>query len=115
MNVVDVYFARFRLGRIEVGQEGDLHFSYDSEWRRTRGVFPVSLSMPIRQEAYPSSVISPWLANLLPEEEQLEMLTRALGRSRADVLGLLSEIGGDTAGALSFGGPAIPLRGVTRR
>jgi serine/threonine-protein kinase HipA len=59
--------------------------------------------MPLRAEPYPSDVISPWLANLLPEEEQLHMLTRSLGLDQADVLAVLAEIGGDTAGALSFG------------
>jgi serine/threonine-protein kinase HipA len=59
--------------------------------------------MPLRAEPYPSVVISPWLANLLPEEEQLQILTRSLGLDQADVLAVLAEIGGDTAGALSFG------------
>jgi serine/threonine-protein kinase HipA len=59
--------------------------------------------MPLRAEPYPSDVISPWLANLLPEEEQLQVLTRSLGLDQADVLAVLAEIGGDTAGALSFG------------
>ncbi|WP_281277584.1 HipA N-terminal domain-containing protein [Paracoccus methylarcula] len=54
---------------------------------------------------YPSETISPWLANLLPEEEQLQILTRSLGLDRADTLAVLAEIGGDTAGALSFGFP----------
>jgi serine/threonine-protein kinase HipA len=58
--------------------------------------------MPLRAEPYPSDVISPWLANLLPEEEQLQVLTRSLGLDQADVLAVLAEIGGDTAGALSF-------------
>ena len=69
------------------------------------GVFPLSVTMPLRTEPYPSEVISPWLANLLPEEEQLQVLTRSLGLDQADVLAVLSEIGGDTAGALSFGEP----------
>jgi serine/threonine-protein kinase HipA len=59
--------------------------------------------MPLRAEPYPSDVLSPWLANLLPEEEQLQVLTRSLGLDQADVLAVLAEIGGDTAGALSFG------------
>jgi serine/threonine-protein kinase HipA len=58
--------------------------------------------MPLRADPYPSDVISPWLANLLPEEEQLQVLTRSLGLDQADVLAVLAEIGGDTAGALSF-------------
>src|SRR5262249_26837427 len=47
----------------------------------------------------------PWAANLLPESEQLRTLAQLLGLSRSDVIGLLSQIGGDTAGALSVGRP----------
>jgi serine/threonine-protein kinase HipA len=47
----------------------------------------------------------PWAANLLPESEQLRTLGQILGMSRSDVVGLLSPIGGDTAGALSIGKP----------
>ncbi|WP_083191441.1 HipA N-terminal domain-containing protein [Salipiger sp. CCB-MM3] len=108
MSEVEVYFGRLLVGRIGVAPEGDLSFSYEPAWRATEGTFPISLSMPIKTASYPSNIISPWLANLLPEEEQLDMLTRSLGRSRADILGLLSDIGGDTAGALSFGEPSDP-------
>jgi serine/threonine-protein kinase HipA len=76
---------------------------YAERWLQTTGAFPLSVTMPLRAEPYPSDVISPWLANLLPEEEQLQVLTRSLGLDQADVLAVLSEIGGDTAGALSFG------------
>jgi len=44
-----------------------------------------------------------WAANLLPESEQLRTLGQLLGMARSDVIGLLSAIGGDTAGALSIG------------
>lgn len=109
MSAGDVYFASLRVGGVSVDVDGGLGFSYDPDWQATPGAFPISLSMPLGDDIYPSHVISPWLANLLPEEEQLDVLTRSLGRSRADVLGLLSEIGGDTAGALSFGQPSDPV------
>ncbi|EEF24255.1 Protein hipA, putative, partial [Ricinus communis] len=62
--------------------------------------------MPVRPEPYPNASIAPWLANLLPEEQQLQALHRTLGIDRADTLALLATIGGDTAGALSFGEPS---------
>ncbi len=70
----------------------------------------MSVTMPLSPVPYASDVISPWLANLLPEEEQLQILTRSLGLDQADVLAVLQEIGGDTAGALSFGEPADSSR-----
>lgn len=100
---VPVWFDGLAVGQVNVAADGSLSLRYAERWLQTTGAFPLSVSMPLRADPYPSDVISPWLANLLPEEEQLQVLTRSLGLDKADVLAVLSEIGGDTAGALSFG------------
>ena len=100
---VPIWFDSLAVGEIDVAADGSLSLRYANRWLRTAGAFPLSVTMPLRAEPYPSDVISPWLANLLPEEQQLQVLTRSLGLDQADVLAVLSEIGGDTAGALSFG------------
>jgi serine/threonine-protein kinase HipA len=61
--------------------------------------------MPLKPERIGPDVFLPWAANLLPESEQLRTVGQLLGMSRGDVVGLLSAIGGDTAGALSIGQP----------
>ena len=103
---VPVWFDGLAVGQVDVAADGSLSFRYADRWLQTAGAFPLSVTMPLRDEPYPSDVISPWLANLLPEEDQLKVLTRSLGLDQADVLAVLSEIGGDTAGALSFGAAA---------
>ena len=100
---VPIWFDDLAVGRVDVAADGSLSLRYADRWLQTTGAFPLSVTMPLRAEPYPSDIISPWLANLLPEEEQLQMLTRSLGLDQADVLAVLAEIGGDTAGALSFG------------
>ena len=110
MKSVPVFFQHLLVGTVEVSPDGELSFIYSKDWQNTRGAFPISMSMPLGTDTHPSSVISPWLANLLPEEEQLDVLSRSLGMSQSDALGLLAEIGGDTAGALSFGEPSAPER-----
>jgi serine/threonine-protein kinase HipA len=100
---VPIWFDDLAVGQVDVAADGSLSVRYAERWLQTTGAFPLSVSMPLRAEPYLSDVISPWLANLLPEEEQLQVLTRSLGLDQADVLAVLSEIGGDTAGALSFG------------
>ncbi len=100
---VSIWFDALEVGQIEVAGDGALSLRYAERWLQTTGAFPLSVAMPLRAEPYPSEIISPWLANLLPEEEQLQILTRSLGLDQADVLAILQEIGGDTAGALSFG------------
>lgn len=100
---VPIWFDGLAVGQIDVAADGSLSLRYAERWLQTAGAFPLSVTMPLRADIYPSDIISPWLANLLPEEEQLQVLTRSLGLDQADVLAVLAEIGGDTAGALSFG------------
>ncbi len=100
---VPIWFDDLAVGQVDVAADGSLSLRYAERWSQTTGAFPLSVTMPLRAALYPSDVISPWLANLLPEEQQLQVLTRSLGLDQADVLAVLSEIGGDTAGALSFG------------
>jgi serine/threonine-protein kinase HipA len=59
--------------------------------------------MPLQTDPYPPDLATPWFANLLPEDRQLEQIGLLLHRSQADVYGLLEEMGGETAGALSIG------------
>ncbi|WP_424934325.1 HipA domain-containing protein [Amaricoccus macauensis] len=103
---VPVYFDSFRLGEIEVGEGGELDFTYSETWLATRGAFPLSLKVPLRAGPHSPDIVTPWLAGLLPEEQQLTLVARSLGLARTDVLAILREIGADTAGALSFGAPS---------
>ena len=99
-----VYFEQRRVGAIDVDKNGP-SFSYDPDWIALRGAFPISVTMTFRSERIASDIFLPWAANLLPESEQLRTLGQILGMARSDVIGLLSAIGGDTAGALSIGQP----------
>jgi serine/threonine-protein kinase HipA len=104
MAILPVYFEQRRVGAIEIDKHGP-GFTYDPSWVALRGAFPISITMPLRSERIPSDTFLPWAANLLPESEQLRTLGQLLGMARGDVIGLLSAIGGDTAGALSIGQP----------
>jgi serine/threonine-protein kinase HipA len=102
MASLPVYFEQRLVGTIHVDRGGP-SFTYASGWVGLRGAFPISLTMPLKSERFTSETFLPWAANLLPESEQLRTLGQLLGMARSDVIGLLSAIGGDTAGALSFG------------
>jgi len=99
-----VYFEQRLVGTIDVDKAGP-GFTYDAGWIRLRGAFPISTTMPLRPDRVGPDIFLPWAANLLPENEQLRTLGQLLGMARSDVIGLLSAIGGDTAGALSIGQP----------
>ena len=99
-----VYFEQRPIGTIHVDTSGP-SFTYAPGWIGLRGAFPISLTMPLKSEHFTADIFLPWAANLLPESEQLRTLGQLLGMARSDVIGLLSAIGGDTAGAFSFGQP----------
>jgi serine/threonine-protein kinase HipA len=104
MASLPVYFEQRLVGTIHADRDGP-SFTYASGWIGLRGAFPISLTMPLKSERFAPDIFLPWAANLLPESEQLRTLGQLLGMARSDVIGLLSAIGGDTAGALSFGQP----------
>jgi len=104
MNRLRVFFEQRIVGTIEVDKSGPT-FTYDPDWVRLKGAFPISTTMPFKSERFAPDIFLPWAANLLPESEQLRTLGQLLGMSAGDVIGLLSAIGGDTAGALSIGQP----------
>jgi len=104
MSRLPIYFEQRLVGTVDVDRSGP-RFTYDRDWTNLRGAFPISITMPFGSERIPSERFLPWTANLLPENEQLRTLGQLLGMARGDVIGLLSAIGGDTAGALSFGRP----------
>jgi serine/threonine-protein kinase HipA len=104
MASLPVYFEQRPIGTIHVDASGP-SFTYAPGWIGLRGAFPISLRMPLKSELFAPDIFLPWAANLLPESEQLRTLGQLLGMSRSDVIGLLSAIGGDTAGAFSFGHP----------
>lgn len=99
-----IYFEQRLVGTIVIGNGGP-SFAYDRRWIDTRGAFPISTTMPLQKERFPPDIFLPWAANLLPENEQLRAVGQFLGMAPSDVIGLLSAIGRDTAGALSIGQP----------
>ncbi|HEX4735938.1 MAG TPA: HipA domain-containing protein [Allosphingosinicella sp.] len=102
--MLPVYFETYPVGEVRSDEAGP-HFAYAPAWQTLRGAFPVSLTMPLDRRDVAPDTFAPWAANLLPEAAQLIAVGRHLGVAPADIVGLLSQIGRDTAGALSFGAP----------
>ncbi len=108
-----VFFEARRVGTIEVHADGP-SFVYDPSWLATRGAFPISILMPLSPRRVPPATFLNWAANLLPEGAQLRAVGLKLGASPDDVVTILSEIGRDTAGALSIGKPGSASTGGWR-
>lgn len=104
MSELPVYYEAHTVGTIEVLSDGP-SFAYAPQWLSARGAFPISLKMPLSPRRVPPKLFLPWAANLLPESTQLRAISLQLGAAPEDVIGILSELGRDTAGALSIGKP----------
>jgi serine/threonine-protein kinase HipA len=100
---IAIYYETHIVGLISIHEGGQISFAYDQRWLATSGSFPLSVTLPLVSGDFSDEVISPWLANLLPEEQQLTAIAQALRLSASDALAILREIGGDTAGAISVG------------
>jgi len=99
-----IFYETRTVGQIDIGPEGPA-FAYDPAWLTTRGAFPISVLMPLTKPRVAPDVFLPWAANLLPEASQLRTVGLRLGAAPEDVIGILAEIGRDTAGALSIAKP----------
>lgn len=98
--MTSVFYETFPVGRMTF--EGEWRLDYEPSWEARRSAFPISLTMPLRSGPIGAERLLPWLANLLPETHLAEIGQR-LKVSPQDIVGLLSHIGRDTAGALSIG------------
>lgn len=111
--MLPVFYQERQVGRLEEDGTG-LSFTYGENWLRDETGFDISLSMPRSQSVHLPDRATPWFANLLPEDRQLEQVSQLLRRSQADVYGLLEQMGRETAGALSIGAPESLLAATYR-
>jgi serine/threonine-protein kinase HipA len=84
-------------------KNGGLQFIYDPAWIETPGSRPISLSLPLRSQAYLGDIPYNFFDNLLPDNEMLR--TRIQQRFRVSTnhpFDLLSAIGIDCVGAIQL-------------
>ncbi len=92
-----------QVGVVRQDPRGRLSFTYDDSWRHARNAYPLSISMPLAAAHHPHAKISPFLWNLLPDNEVI--LTRWGRRfqvSPGNAFALMGAVGEDCAGAVRF-------------
>lgn len=102
MTALNVYFHNTHCARLSEGAGGALRFQYLESWLEDEKV-PVSLRLPIADVVYEHAQVAPFVAAFLPEGQNLRArLERSLHVDAEYDFGLLSVIGRESAGALSF-------------
>ncbi|MBA5872148.1 MAG: type II toxin-antitoxin system HipA family toxin [Nitrospira sp. CR2.1] len=93
------------VGRLNKAATGAIDFRYESAWLDWEHAIPVSLSLPLREDAYRGAAVTAVFDNLLPDSDALRRrVAEKMGADGTDFYSLLEAIGRDCVGALQFMG-----------
>lgn len=91
------------VGHLRKDPGGAVAFQYDRQWLDRDSAFPVSLSLPLREDAWRGEPVVAVFENLLPDSTALrKRLAEKVGAAGTDAYNLLAKIGRDCIGALQL-------------
>ena len=100
---LEVWLNGRRVGQLRRATSGAIDFRYAPEWLDWEHAFPVSLSLPLREDRYVGDPVIAVFDNLLPDSNDVRAAVAArTGADGIDVYSLLAVIGRDCVGALQF-------------
>lgn len=98
-----LYLNGLLLGYLEHKASNDLTFRYAQEWIDKEKAFPLSRSLPIREQPYEGKEVFAYFDNLLPDNVSIRQRIAAKMHASSDqVFDLLTVIGRDCVGAIQF-------------
>ena len=89
------------IGELISTDDGAIRFTYAPNWLVDQNSHPLSLSLPLQEDAFGDAVTRAYFNNLLQENDQLERVMLREGIERGDIVSLLSHVGADCSGAVS--------------
>lgn len=122
--MLGVWLHAERVADLRMDRRGRLSLRYRAEIvdRLGPGYLCLSVALALRSEPYRHDPVERWIEGLLPEGETRTVLERRFSVRRGDSFGLLSALGRDCAGAVSFldpdespsiALPSVPAPGVS--
>lgn len=98
-----VYQNNRLVGHLLKERSGAVEFRYDEGWLSRPAAFPVSLSLPLREDPWRGERVIAVFEGLLPDSETLRRrVADKVGAAGYDAYSLLAAIGRDCVGALQF-------------
>jgi serine/threonine-protein kinase HipA len=94
-------FFKNKLAGIVWQDEDGYGFQYDKTYLKTTDAMPVSLTLPLREEAYRNAVLFPFFDGLIPEGWLLDITVKNWKLNANDRMGLLLTACKDCIGAVS--------------
>ncbi len=88
MRIAAVYVNEQRAGKLTSDERG-YRFEYDSDYRNMPQAKAISLTLPLRSEAYTSKLLFPFFDGLIPEGWLLDIAQKNWKLNPRDRMGLL--------------------------
>jgi serine/threonine-protein kinase HipA len=100
---LNIYLNGRLVGRLNRQSSGAIDFQYDPSWLAWVHAFPVSLSLPLREDRYIGAPVIAVFDNLLPDSAPMRRRIAERVHARGiDAYDLLTAVGRDCVGALQF-------------
>lgn len=100
---LDVFLNGRLVGQLRRETSGAIDFQYAPSWLGWENTFPVSLSLPLREDRYIGAPVVAVFDNLLPDNDQIRQRLAACTHAEGtDAFSLLTAVGRDCVGALQF-------------
>lgn len=107
MQTLYVFYQTSLVGKLVKTAARRMQFTYHQAWLDSEEAFALSISLPLVNQPFEHA--ETFFANILPEGEVRSALSQKLGLSAKNDFGLLAEIGGEVAGAISiYDTPVLP-------
>jgi serine/threonine-protein kinase HipA len=100
---LNVFLNGRLVGMLRHESSGAIDFRYARDWLDWEGTFPVSLSLPLREDRYIGAPVVNVFDNLLPDGDAIRRrVAERVRAGGADTYSLLAALGRDCVGALQF-------------
>lgn len=100
---LNVFLNGRLVGLLRRESTGAIDFQYAREWLDWENTFPVSLSLPLREDRYIGAPVINVFDNLLPDSDSIRRrVAERVGADGTDAYSMLSALGHDCVGALQF-------------
>jgi serine/threonine-protein kinase HipA len=100
---LNVHLNSRHVGQLRRASTGAIDFQYAADWLGWNNTFPISLSLPLREDRYIGAPVSNVFDNLLPDNDKIRRrVAERVGAAGEDAFSLLSALGHDCVGALQF-------------
>lgn len=100
---LNIFLNSRLVGHLNRQANGAIDFRYDPSWLTWAHAFPVSLSLPLREERHTGPAVIAVFDNLLPDNDAIRRrVAEKVHADGVDAYSLLAAVGRDCVGALQF-------------